>query len=143
MNQGRTKHELSGVDVAHSVLDVVVPVGLDWYTVEDGHKGSDDEPDWPTNLDQFCRIGLNWFRRSSGSPVGLLSVHHGADQLSPGVVQMVHDHGNRAIYIPAADRLEQADMVAIVIGDALGGQDLVLHRHPLLMRAHFVDLAVE
>ena len=46
MNQGRAKHELSGVNFAHSAFDVEVPVGLDWHTVEDGHEGPDGEPDY-------------------------------------------------------------------------------------------------
>lgn len=50
MYQRRTKHELGRVDVAYGVLDVVVPVGFDWYAVEDGHESSDGEPDHSASL---------------------------------------------------------------------------------------------
>ena len=50
MYQCRTKHELGRVDVAHGVLNMVVPVGTDRYAVEDGHESSDGEPDHGASL---------------------------------------------------------------------------------------------
>lgn len=44
MNQSCAKHKLCGIDVADGVLDVVVPIRLDWDAVEDGHEGSDGKP---------------------------------------------------------------------------------------------------
>lgn len=51
MHQRRTKHELGRVDIAYGVLDVVIPVGVDGYAVEDGHESSDGEPDHGASLE--------------------------------------------------------------------------------------------
>lgn len=46
MNQGRAEHKLAGINSAHSVFDVEVPVRLNWYAVKYSHEGPNGKPDY-------------------------------------------------------------------------------------------------
>src|SRR5215831_12597182 len=67
----------------------------------------------------------------------------GAEELAAGLMQVVGDDGDGALDVAAADRLEETAVLLVVVGDAFGGEHLVLHRIPLLVRAYVVDLAIE
>src|SRR5262249_18400478 len=70
------------------------------------------------------------------------SLRTGAHRLPARVMQMVGDDRHGRLDIARTDRFIERGMLAVVFGDALGRQHLVLHGVPLPVRAHSVDLPI-
>ena len=82
-------------------------------------------------------------RRREAGPAAVPARASGRQQIAPCVVEVCGDDTRRGVGVSAAQRLIEGDMLSVVTGDPLGGQNLVLHLAPLGVPAYVIDVLVD
>src|SRR5215831_20896094 len=66
----------------------------------------------------------------------------GPQEVIPRPFQMLGDQRLRGVGIALVQRVVDAPMLTVVVNDDVRGQDLLLHRVPLPVESHLIDLPV-